>query len=55
MFMLVGYETTSTALTYCTFILATQIEEQNKLRAEIDQYYSNTAVINTFKINILHF
>ncbi|CAF1106854.1 unnamed protein product [Rotaria sordida] len=37
-FMIAGYETTSTALTYCTYILATQPTIQEKLRAEIDKH-----------------
>jgi cytochrome P450 len=39
--MLAGYETTSTALTYITFILAKYPEEQQKLIDEIDSYYNN--------------
>ncbi|CAF4117159.1 unnamed protein product [Rotaria sp. Silwood2] len=37
LFMIAGYETTSTALTYCTYILATHANVQEKLRAEIDE------------------
>ncbi|CAF0980556.1 unnamed protein product [Rotaria sp. Silwood1] len=37
LFMIAGYETTSTALTYCTYILATHSTIQEKLRAEIDE------------------
>lgn len=39
MFMLAGYETTSTALSYSSFVLATNQEEQLKLREEIDSYF----------------
>lgn len=35
-FMIAGYETTSTALAYCTYILATKPDIQQKLIAEID-------------------
>ncbi|CAF0893443.1 unnamed protein product [Rotaria sp. Silwood1] len=37
LFMIAGYKTTSTALTYCTYILATHSTIQEKLRAEIDE------------------
>ncbi|CAF1113754.1 unnamed protein product [Didymodactylos carnosus] len=37
-FMLAGYETTSTALAYCTYILANHSDVQQKLQDEIDQY-----------------
>jgi cytochrome P450 family 13 len=36
-FMVAGYETTSTALAYSTYILATKPEIQDKLFDEIDQ------------------
>ena len=38
-FMLAGYETSSTALSYAFYILATQQEEQEKLRQEIDEHF----------------
>ena len=37
MFMVAGYETTSTALAYCTYVLATKSGIQEKLANEIDQ------------------
>ena len=37
LFMLAGYETTSTALASSTYVLATQPDIQDKLRAEIDE------------------
>ncbi len=37
LFMIAGYETTSTAFAYSTYVLATQREIQNKLLEEIDQ------------------
>ena len=43
-FMLAGYETTSTALQYSTFILATHQDEQQKLRDEIDMFYAGPEV-----------
>ena len=36
-FMAAGYETTSTSLAYCTYVIATHPEIQEKLQAEIDQ------------------
>jgi len=36
-FMIAGYETTSTALAYSTYVLATQPEIQDKLVEEINQ------------------
>ena len=36
-FMAAGYETTSTALAYCTYVIATHPDVQDKLQAEIDQ------------------
>jgi cytochrome P450 len=37
-FMIAGYETTSTTLAYCTYILATKPNIQQKLIDEIDAY-----------------
>jgi len=37
LFMIAGYETTSTALAYSTYVLATQPEIQDKLIEEINQ------------------
>ena len=42
LFMLAGYETTSTTLSYCTFVLATQPEEQQKLIDEINSVFRNS-------------
>jgi cytochrome P450 len=38
-FMLAGYETSSTALGYIFYVLATNKEEQEKVRNEIDEYF----------------
>jgi cytochrome P450 family 13 len=41
LFMIAGYETTSTALAYSTYVLATQPHIQQRLREEIDQHQWN--------------
>ena len=41
LFLVAGYETTSTALASCTYILATQPDSQEKLRTEIDEQQWN--------------
>ena len=44
--MLAGYETTSTTLSYCTYVLAKHPEEQQKLVDEINsQFNQKTDVI----------
>ena len=40
LFMLAGYETTSSTLTYCTYILAKHPEEQQKLFDEINSHFN---------------
>ncbi|CAF1489845.1 unnamed protein product [Adineta steineri] len=40
LFMLAGYETTSTALSYVTYVLATHPEEQRKLQEHIDAHFN---------------
>jgi cytochrome P450 len=50
LFMLAGYETTSTTLTYCSFVLAKHQEEQIKLLDEINSYYSHDS--DVFKLYI---
>ena len=39
MFMLAGYETTSTCLSYCFWVLANNQEEQIKIRNEIESHF----------------
>jgi cytochrome P450 family 13 len=41
-FMIAGYETTSTALAYCTYVLATRPDIQDKVVHEIDQHDWNS-------------
>ncbi len=55
LFMLAGYETTSTALSYCVYILAKHPEEQQKLVDEITDYLSedNSRKINTDNVHEL--
>ena len=45
LFMLAGYETTSTSLTYITYILAKYPEEQKVLIDEIDSFYRNVFIL----------
>ena len=40
LFMLAGYETTSTTLSYCTYVLAKHPEEQQKLYDEISSVFN---------------
>ena len=42
-FMAAGYETTSTALAYVTYVLAQNADVRSKLQAEIDQLPLPTA------------
>ena len=44
-FMLAGYETTSNALAYTSYLLALHPHIQQKLQAEIDAYYKEHPVI----------
>jgi cytochrome P450 len=41
LFMIAGYETTSTTLAYCTYVLARESLVQKKLQAEIDLNQKN--------------
>ena len=43
-FMLAGYETTSTALTFATYLLATNPEVQERLANEIHEYLEENPV-----------
>ncbi len=43
-FMLAGYETTSNALSYTSYLLALNPEIQEKLQNEIESYYQDNPV-----------
>lgn len=55
MFMIAGYETTSTTLSNCLQVLATHQHEQQKLIDEIDSFLENVpdVIINKLHLNIL--
>jgi cytochrome P450 len=44
--MLAGYDTTSNALSYSSYVLATHPEEQAKLQEEIDQKFGANVELN---------
>lgn len=46
MFMLAGYESTSYALCYCFYTLATKKKELETLREEIDNFFINQSNVN---------
>ena len=43
-FILAGYETTSTALTFATYLLAANPEAQERLANEIHEYFAENPV-----------
>ena len=43
-FLLAGYETTSTTLSFTSYLLAMNTDIQEKLQAEIDKYFEEHAV-----------
>ena len=45
LFMLAGYETSSTTLSYCSFILAKFPEEQDKLLHEIHETFGESSKV----------
>ena len=46
-FMLAGYETTSTTLTFSTYLLAANPEAQERLANEIHEYFEENPVSDT--------
>ena len=55
-FLLAGFETTSTALNYCFYILSTHCDEQDKLQEEIDSFFkTNNAQPDLDNINQLQY
>ena len=43
-FLLAGYETTSNALSYCTYLLALNPDAQDRLAGEVEDYFKINAV-----------
>ena len=55
LFMLAGYETTSTTLTYCTYVLATHPDEQQKLYDEINSHFGNEESVDFDSVKDLQY
>lgn len=55
LFMLAGYETTSTTLTYCTYVLATHPDEQQKLYDEINSHFDNEESVDFDSVKDLQY
>jgi cytochrome P450 len=54
LFLLAGYDTTSNALSYCTYLLSLNPNVQQKLRDEVDQVWAANVRIksNLFFLNM---
>ncbi|CAF4378236.1 unnamed protein product, partial [Adineta steineri] len=55
LFMIAGYETASTALSYVTHVLATHPEEQKKLQEHIDSYLPEDTVFTYDILNKMEY
>ncbi|CAF0733080.1 unnamed protein product [Rotaria sordida] len=55
LFMVAGYETTSTALAYVTHILATHLDEQKKLQNYIDSFLNVDSILDYDIINKMEY
>ena len=51
-FLLAGYETTSTSLAYAFYVLATNPNEQEKLINEIDEHFPDHANVRNNELAI---
>lgn len=51
--MVAGYETTSTALAYISYVLATHPDEQQKLQEHIDKYCDSTVEHGTLNYELI--
>ena len=50
-FLLAGYETTANALSYTSYLLALHPSVQDRLYAEIEEYFRNNPVSNDKKVS----
>ena len=53
LFMLAGYDTTSNALSYMTYLLATHPDEQEKTRDEVDRVFNECVRCFAFAARIV--
>ena len=47
-FLLAGYETTSTTLSYAIYVLSTHLDEQEKLINEIDENFQDDSDVKFY-------
>ena len=52
-FLVAGYETTSTALAYVSYLLALNPTIQEKLQQEIDNYFDNNPVSKIHNVSVI--